>query len=110
MLHDSLNKRPTEPESTSQRRHFPRFIAQTKRVTHRSIPMPPDELCREIRTIPTSPDHSDQPRPSHNPSVVSSIPNGPTNWDRSIQKSILHNTTALSDAVGVRRDIGHAPS
>jgi len=56
---------------------IPRFIPRTK-------PTPPDESditgqdFFEIRTNPTSPDRSDRMYPPHNPSVVGSIPTGPT--------------------------------
>src|SRR5665213_1903525 len=57
---------------------IPRFIPHTK-------PTPPDEsditgpVFFQIRMNPTSPDHSDRLRSPHNPSVVGSIPSGPTN-------------------------------
>jgi hypothetical protein len=56
---------------------IPRKIPQTN-------PTPPDEsdttgqVFLQIRTSPTSPDHSDRLQPPHNPSVVGSIPTGPT--------------------------------
>jgi K+-transporting ATPase c subunit len=57
---------------------IPRFIPHTK-------PTPPDEsdtigqVFFQIRMNPTPPDHSDRMHPPHNPSVVGSIPTGPTN-------------------------------
>jgi hypothetical protein len=56
---------------------IPRFIPHTK-------PTPPNEsdatgqVFFQIRMNPTPPDHSDRMHPSHNPSVVGSIPTGPT--------------------------------
>src|ERR1017187_4990277 len=51
---------------------------------HRTNPTPPDEsdttgqVFFRIRMNPTSPDQSDRLQPPHNPSVVGSIPTGPT--------------------------------
>ena len=57
---------------------IPRFIPHT-------IPTSPDQtdttgqnFCNS-RTKPTPPDHFDRLHPPHNPSVVGSIPTGPTN-------------------------------
>jgi hypothetical protein len=56
---------------------IPRFIPQTK-------PTSPDQTditgqaFFQFRTEPTPPDHSDRMHPPHNPSVVGSIPTGPT--------------------------------
>ena len=56
---------------------IPRKIPQTN-------PTPPDEsdttgqVFFQIRMNPTPPDHSDRLQPPHNPSVVVSIPTGPT--------------------------------
>jgi hypothetical protein len=56
---------------------IPRKIPQTN-------PTPPDEsdttgqVFLQIRMNPTPPDHSDRLQPPHNPSVVGSIPTGPT--------------------------------
>ena len=56
---------------------IPRKIPQTK-------PTPPDkshttgQVFFQIRMNPTPPDHSDRLQPPHNPSVVGSIPTGPT--------------------------------
>jgi hypothetical protein len=56
---------------------IPRKIPQTN-------PTSPDEsdttgqVFLQIRMNPTSPDHSDRLQPPHNPSVVGSIPTGPT--------------------------------
>src|ERR1035437_9615974 len=45
---------------------------------HRTKPTPPDDELRLFRTTPTPPDQSDRLLPSHNPSVVGSIPTDPT--------------------------------
>ena len=45
----------------------------------RTNPMPPDKELSVHRTKPTPPDQSDRLLPPHNPSVVGSIPTGPTN-------------------------------
>jgi hypothetical protein len=56
---------------------IPRFIPHTK-------PTPPDQSdttgqdFHQFRMNPTPPDHSDRLHPPHNPSVVGSIPTGPT--------------------------------
>jgi hypothetical protein len=58
---------------------IPRFIPHTK-------PTPPDQtdatgqVFFQIRTSSTLPDHSDRMQPPHNPSVVGSIPTGPTDF------------------------------
>src|ERR1039457_2204702 len=51
---------------------------------HRTKPTPPDEELRDFRSNPTSPDQSDCLLPPHNPSVVGSIPTGPTKWPEPI--------------------------
>jgi hypothetical protein len=56
---------------------IPRFIPHT-------IATPPDEEFRNIRTKSTPPDQSDRFLSPHNPSVVGSIPTGPTNLPDSI--------------------------
>src|ERR1022692_960671 len=69
---------------------IPRFIPHTNST-------PPDETDTtgqdffQIGTSPTPPDHSDQMQPPHNPSVVGSIPTGPTS------KTPWPHTTAPSD-------------
>src|SRR5664280_2942256 len=45
---------------------------------HRTNPTPPDNDCSESRMNPTPPDQSNHLLPPHNPSVVGSIPTGPT--------------------------------
>src|SRR5664280_3576080 len=55
---------------------------------HRTNPTPPDNGSSESRMKPTSPDHSDRLLPSHNPSVVGSIPTGPTK-NNSLRYSLL---------------------
>jgi hypothetical protein len=59
-------------DSFEERLVIPRFIPHTK-------PTPPDQDANKFRTNPTSPDQSDRLLPPHNPSVVGSIPTGPTN-------------------------------
>jgi hypothetical protein len=55
-----------------------------RKIPHTN-PTPPDEsdttgqVFFQIRMNPTPPDHSDGLQPPHNPSVVGSIPTGPTN-------------------------------
>jgi hypothetical protein len=66
------------PHATIAVQKIPRKIPHTN-------PTPPDEsdttgqVFFQIRMIPTPPDHSDGLQPPHNPSVVGSIPTGPTN-------------------------------
>jgi hypothetical protein len=50
---------------------IPSFIPHTK-------PTPPDGKLNVTRTNPTPLDQSDRLLPPHNPSVVGSIPTGPT--------------------------------
>jgi hypothetical protein len=56
---------------------IPRFVPQTK-------PTSPDQtgatgqVFFQFRMNPTPPNHSNRMRPPHNPSVVGSIPTGPT--------------------------------
>jgi hypothetical protein len=70
----------TNPHATILIQTIPRFIPHTN-------PTPPDEsdttgqVFLQIRMNPTSPNHSDRMHPPHNPSVVGSIPTGPTKWD-----------------------------
>ncbi len=45
---------------------------------HRTNPTPTDKSCRGTRLKPTPPDQSDRMLSPHNPSVVGSIPTGPT--------------------------------
>jgi hypothetical protein len=52
-----------------------RFIPHTK-------PTPPDKDFRHFRTKPTPRDQYDRLPPPHNPSVVGSIPTGPTSSTR----------------------------
>jgi hypothetical protein len=69
-----LTRTRTRPFSIQK---IPRKIPHTN-------PTPPDEsdttgqVFFQIRMIPTPPDHSDRLQPPHNPSVVGSIPTGPT--------------------------------
>jgi hypothetical protein len=67
----------TNPHATIPIQKIPRFIPHTN-------PTPPDEsnttgrVFFRIRMNPTSPDQSDRLQAPHNPSVVGSIPTGPT--------------------------------
>ncbi len=45
------------------------------------------QVFLQIRMNPTPPDHSDRMHPPHNPSVVGSIPTGPTK--RFVLKSVV---------------------
>jgi hypothetical protein len=45
---------------------------------HRTKPTPPDEWNSDSRVNPTPPNQSDRLPPPHNPSVVGSMPTGPT--------------------------------
>jgi hypothetical protein len=69
----------TNPRATIPIQKIPRFIPHTN-------PTPPDEsnttgqVFFRIRMNPTSPGQSDRLQPPHNPSVVGSIPTGPTKW------------------------------
>ncbi len=49
---------------------------------HRTIPTPTDEEQSQYRTIPTRSDSTDRLLPPHYPSVVGSIPTGPTRKSR----------------------------
>jgi hypothetical protein len=55
---------------------IPRFIPHTKPTPtdHSDLTGP---VFFQIRTIPTSPDHSDRMHPPQKPSVAGSIPTGP---------------------------------
>src|SRR5665213_550423 len=79
---------------------IPRKIPQTN-------PTPPDEsdttgqVFLQIRMIPTPPDHSDRLQPPHNPSVVGSIPTGPTKFYQVKQESRRFRLRILCYSKGV---------
>src|SRR5665213_3893730 len=56
---------------------------------HRTNPTPPDNGSSESRMKPTSPDHSDRSLSPHNPSVVGSIPTGPTQRFTLLARALL---------------------
>ena len=67
---------------------IPRFIPHSK-------PTPPDEpdttgrVFFQIWMNPTPPDHSDRMQSPHNPSVVGSIPTGPTQRFTLLARALL---------------------
>jgi hypothetical protein len=81
------------PHATIAIQKIPRFIPHTN-------PTPPDEsnttgqVLLQIRMNPTSPDYSERLQPPHNPSVVGSIPTGPTRKNRA-RHSVVSLATPL---------------
>jgi hypothetical protein len=66
-----LARDPSWPQKSHVSSHIPNRH-------HRTNPTPPDGELGDFRSNPTPPDHSDRLLPPHNPSVVGSIPTGPT--------------------------------
>jgi hypothetical protein len=81
-------------------------VGRIPRFTPHTNPTPPDEsdttgqVFFQIRMNPTPPDHSDRTHLLHNPSVVGSIPTGPTRYSWA-SSDVRHFWMKFGGGVGI---------